>query len=107
MLQVIELPGRYVDLMKFYQKLILAIGSVEDMYKDLSKIKNLYPKMYALLADSYESAMDGKFLATLNTSVNVDTSLACYRLSAIDVDNAVRIFNKFGFRSLIKVLQDF
>jgi len=89
-------------------ELILAFGTIENMYKELKKNEekfaakgNVKPRMVALLKEHQEDALFSKMLATIRTDAPIAFSLPKEDWEIRGrLDKILALFDELGFRSL-------
>lgn len=97
-----NIPGVYGVGEVTATKLILEFGSVEDIYKNLDKVKP--PSLKKRLEESYEAAMMSRMLATIVTDAPIDLDLNDCKYSTYNLGEVKKILEKYNFKSLIKRL---
>ncbi len=80
-------------------ELISKFHSLENLYSNLDKIKESIQKK---LEENYEIAIKSLQLATINCHVPLSFDLTECKYEKVDTFKVLRIFEKFGFNSLIK-----
>lgn len=86
--------------------LIAAFGSVEALYRaiDAGDTATVSESVMRKLREGRESAMLGKDLATIRTDAPIPVDIDGMRVGKLATPNAVALFTKLGFRSLVKRL---
>lgn len=77
---------------------IKAFGHLEELYKNLEKVKE---KQRKLLVEGEESAVMSRHLATVVRTVSLDVRLEECLMKDFDRNTVIKIFQKFEFRSLL------
>ena len=85
---------------KTASKLIEEFGSIEELLKNLDKVKN--PKVRASLAQHAEQARLSRELATLDTEARVEWTLESFKLETPDREKLQKIFKELEFTKLFK-----
>ncbi len=86
------------------KNLIKEFGTIEEIYKNISKIKSKKTQM--LLANNAEEAVLCKKLATIECEVPVQVNLDEYKINLKDKTGVIKIFEDLEFKSLIKKMED-
>ncbi len=84
-------------------KLIAEHGNLENIYKN---IKKLPEKLQTLLKENKEQAELSQKLSKIEKNLPIDFSLSDARVHDYDYKKVKRLFNRLGFRSLIKRLPE-
>lgn len=86
-------------------KLLAEFGSVEEIYKNLDKVKDkLGNRVAQQLIDDQEQARLSKKLATIDRCMPIELDVAACQVHEYDKDMVIKLFEVLGFRSLIKKL---
>ncbi len=85
--------------------LLREYGTLEEIYKNLDKIKNKNPNLSIKLAEGIESAGLAKKLAEIVTDAPISIDLERCRIETFNKTEMQKEFEKFGFKSLAKRLQ--
>ena len=90
--------------------LILKFGSLEALYREIEenseKSKGISSKTKEILIKYKDQAFLSKFLAQIEKKADIDFSLEKCRWQKFDKQEAIKIFEKFEFQSLIKRLSE-
>lgn len=90
---------------KMAVKLLAEFGSVEEVYKNLDKVKDkLGNRVAQQLIDDQEQARLSKELATIDRQVPIRLNVAACQVHEYDKDMVIKLFEELEFRSLIKKL---
>ncbi len=84
-------------------QLLREFGSLENLYKDLEKVK---PRVRALLEQYKEQAFLSKKLAQIRKDAPIDFNLKNCRWPKYDEEKVIQLLQKFNFNSLIKRLPE-
>ena len=87
------------------QKLICEFGSVEEIYKNIGKVGDKYPRYAKLLNESKELAKESKFLTTLRVDLEINLEGEEYSIKKIDFNSLMMSFKSLGFVSLMHNLE--
>lgn len=85
-------------------KLLQEFGSLEDIYKDIDKVKQ--PKLRQTLIDNEEQARMSKELGTMVESVPIDIDMEGLKVGDADKDEVRKLFGKLEFRTLLSRLEE-
>ena len=86
---------------KTASKLISEFGTMDNLYKSLSKVKPRYEK---LLSENTESAFLSRELVTIKTDVEIDTDIEGFKFSGFDSKKLFSMFEELEFKNLINEL---
>ena len=86
--------------------LLKEYGGLEDLYKNLNKLKVKNPKLFEKLSANKEQAFLSKKLATIKRDTPIDFGLSKAAFDVADTAEIKKIFLRFGFKSLIGRLDD-
>lgn len=90
---------------KMAVKLLAEFGSVEEIYKNLDKVKDKFGHRVAQqLIETPEQARLSKELATIDRQVPIRLDVAACQVHEYDKDMVIKLFEELGFRSLMKKL---
>jgi len=84
-------------------KLISEYKNLENIYKNIEKLSE---KLQTLLKENKEQAFLSQKLSKIETNLNIDFKLSDARVHDYDYEKVKKLFNKLGFRSLIKRLPE-
>ena len=84
-------------------KLISEYKNLENIYKNIEKLSE---KLQTLLKENKEQAFLSQKLSKIETNLNIDFKLSDARVHDYDYETVKKLFNKLGFRSLIKRLPE-
>ncbi len=84
-------------------KLIAEYKNLENIYENLQKLPE---KLQTILKVNKEQANLSKKLSKIETNLNIDFKLSDARVHDYDYDKVKKLFNKLGFRSLVKRLPE-
>lgn len=88
-----------ITLLKEYE-------SLENLYKNIDKLKTKSSKLFEKLVANKELAFFSKKLATIKRDVPLDFKLEEAKLNLVDSEAAKKVLERFGFKSLISRLND-
>ncbi len=97
-----NIPGVYGVGEKTAKKLIEEFGSVEEIYKNISKVEP--ESLREKLANNAEEAVMSKHLATIITDVPMEVSLDECKYTDFNRAKVKDVLQKYNFKSLIKRL---
>jgi DNA polymerase-1 len=86
--------------------LIKEYESLENIYKNLEKIKNKNPKLALKLAEGAEAAGLAQKLAGVVLDAPITLDIEKAGIKYFDKEGMKKEFEKFGFKSLLKRLSD-
>lgn len=89
---------------KTAKDLLLQFDSIEDIYKNINKVKS--ERVKKLLAENAEEAVMSKMLATIDTNCPIDYDLKKYEVKDFNREDVVKVFEELEFKSLIKKVDD-
>ncbi len=81
-------------------------GSLENIYKNLEKIKVKSVKLFEKLSVNKDDAFLSKRLATIKRDVPVDLDFIKTAFNLVENEEIKKLFFRFGFKSLINRLND-
>lgn len=87
--------------------LIKEFGSIDALYKAIHAgkgLENIKPRTLQLLTEQEESARQSYMLATIVTNVPLDIEIPPYNFGRQQLGEAVEVFKKFEFKSLVDKL---
>jgi len=84
-------------------KLIIEYKNLENIYKNIEKISG---KVQTLLKENKEQAFLSQKLSKIVDDVPIDFNLSSAKIHDYDYKKVVKLFNKLGFRSLVKRLPE-
>ena len=84
-------------------KLIKEFGSIENLLENTESLKGSVKKK---IEENKESAIMSKRLATIIRDMPVDINLDELKLEQYDTDEVIKLFNEFGFNSLISKISN-
>ncbi len=96
-----NIPGVSGVGQKTAKDLILQFGSVENIFKNLSRVPDTYRKK---LEGQEKAALFSKKLATIKRDVPIEFDLKDAELAGYDTQKVREVFEKFEFRSLLDKL---
>ena len=90
---------------KMAAKLLGEFKSVEEIYKNLDKVKDKFgERVTGQLIDDQEQARLSKELATIDRKVPIELDLAACQVHEYDKEAVIKLFEELEFRSLIRKL---
>lgn len=105
-----NIPGVFGIGEKTAVKLIKEFGSLENLYKEIDSGRAgavLKQSLFEKLKKYKEQAFLSKMLAQIKTDVPIDFNLEKCRWGEYDKAKVIKIFNNYGFKSLINRLSEF
>lgn len=84
-------------------KLIIEYKNLENIYENIDKISG---KLQTLLVDNKDQAFLSQKLSKIVDNLDIDFSLSAAKIHDYDYDKVTKLFEDYGFRSLIKRLPE-
>ncbi|HOU75777.1 MAG TPA: DNA polymerase I [Candidatus Dojkabacteria bacterium] len=99
-----NIPGVKGIGQKGAQQLVSTFGSLETMYQNIDKVKEINSRYAKLLTENQQEAFESKFLTTLKTDLDIVEDIESYLIKDLDINKAQQAINQVGFVSLQKQL---
>lgn len=87
--------------------LLQEYGNIENLYKNLEKIKAKSPKLFEKLSANKDQAFLSKKLAIIKRDVPLDWDMKKASFSLTENEDIKKILFRFGFKSLVNRLNEF
>lgn len=87
-------------------KLIQEFGSIETLYKKIKKNNKISPKLITILQENKEQAFMSYKLSKIQTNAPIDFKLKDAKIHHYDKQKTIKLFEEYGFKSLISRLPE-